>query len=193
MKNKRIKNRKKGSSAIEFVVGLLIFVLLMGFFVDMFLITNKQYTVAKQANVITRQLSVQGGVQQAMPPGYSGTNETYVNSRELYYNIRATLDGAGIETEEYSVTLTSYDENGSIKEKIPLSPSTSFLVDYQDRFDIRIDYSYEWTITGQLVPGMGNERQSNQVRSSVSEYDYGIALDTTTMEGGTLWNSTFNV
>lgn len=163
---------KKGSSVLEFAFGLLTFVLLFAFAVDIIMITQKQYTVSQTANQLVRQISVQGGVNASAPTGYPGGNQAYMDAREMKTLLQQKMSGSGISADKWSMELDGFDRSGNLIASSPLTNATNFEVDYQDLFEFEIEYKYEWTIMGQLVPAMGGENTAVQRRSATSEFKY---------------------
>ena len=169
---KRKSKSKKGSSVLEFAFGLLTFVLLAAFVVDIIVVTNKQYTVSQTANQIVRQMSVQGGVKPSAPIGYPGGNQAYMDSREMLAYVQSELNGANIKNDEWTMRIEGFDPNGYPVARNNLSNGTNFEVDYRNLFEFEISYDYKWTIIGQIIPPMGSTRSTLQKRSAVSEFKY---------------------
>lgn len=163
---------KKGSSVLEFVFGLLTFVMLFSFAVDIIMITQKQYTVSQTANQLVRQISVQGGVKPSAPSGYPGGNRAYMDSREMNTLLKQKLNGLGITDDEWSMKVEGFDRSGYPIASSQLSNATNLEVDYQDVFEFEIEYEYEWNIMGQIVPAMNGKNTAVQRRSATSEFKY---------------------
>lgn len=172
MKKKLKNNNKKGSSAIEFVFGLLVFVILVGFTSDIVVITNKQYVVSQTANEIVRQMSLQGGIKRTTPVGFPGGTGAYTSSAELKKLLDSRFADEGIKVEEWNLELTEYDASGYLVSKKTLSNTTNFEIDYRNNFDIKITYNYHWGLLGNIVPTMSKDRTVEQKRSAVSEFKY---------------------
>jgi len=173
---KKIKSlrSKKGASVLEFAFGLLTFVLLVAFVVDVIIIANKQFVVSQTANEIVRQIAVQGGVMRTAPEGYQGGNNAYVDSGEMFVQLSENFRDAGMSDRNWSMRLDGYDANGVRVQSEDLSNRTNFSVDYRDNFEFEIKYEYNWAIIGQLIPPMRENRDVSQKRSSVSEFKYMI-------------------
>lgn len=171
---KKIKSlkSKKGSSVLEFAFGLLTFVLLVAFVVDVIIIANKQFVVSQTANDIVRQIAVQGGVMRTAPVGFQGGNNAYVDSGELFVQLSENFRDSGISDSNWSMRLDGYDANGVRVQSENLSNRTNFSVDYRNNFEFEIKYQYNWVIIGQLIPPMRANRDASQKRSSVSEFKY---------------------
>lgn len=183
---KRMENPKKGAHAIEVIIGMLIFILLFGFFFDMFYITNKQFTVDRQIGILSRTIAVQGGVKRSAPTGYSD-NEAYMTSAEMSAHIQRVMRDIDIEPDEYHVMVTRYNEHNQPVDMRALNAATQFEVDYEQRFELYISYNYKWTLMGQLVPGMGGTREAVRRRSNVSEYRYRLSHAPENERGQGIW------
>ncbi|MFJ8531404.1 hypothetical protein [Bacillus sp. NPDC094106] len=163
---------QKGFGLFEYVIGLLVLVALICFLFDVVTITYKQYVVSQQTNTVARQLGVQGGVMNQAPKGFPGGEKAYVDSRELVTQIREHLKGAGIEENEWDLTLIRYNENGQIVETKKLTTATNFKVDYQSPMDIQLNYKYKWNLWGYIVPGASKDKNAVQKRYVTSEFKY---------------------
>lgn len=169
--SQKCKRKKKGSSAIEFVIALLFFVLFFAFTVDLAQIINKQYVVGQYSQSIVRTVAVQGGISQGAPTNFPDGSRGYRTSLNVYNQVATKLkDSAKIDS--FDVYLTSYNENGDVTSMVTLNPGTTFVVDYQKRFEIEVRYRYKWTITSQMVPGLSSTVEKKVRRSGVSEYKY---------------------
>lgn len=168
---KRFKS-KKGSSVLEFVMGLMIFVMLAGFVVDLVIIANKQFTVSQAANQLVRQISVQGGVKPSAPGGYPGGELAYMDAREMNQFLLEEFNGTGLKGSDWSMALKGFSPNGQAVSTNTLNSRTNFEVDYRNLFEFEIEYDYNWTIMGQLVPLLKDKTTVVQKRSAVSEFKY---------------------
>lgn len=167
----KLKNRE-GSSVIEFAIGLLLFVLLTAFVVDMLFVGNKRFLVAREATEISRMMAVQGGVKSITPVGYPGGNKTYTTSRELLKNIDTAMTNAGVK-EGWSVTLTKYNKQGQIIKQGYLTEKTNLEVDYMESMDVEIHATYKWLLMSQFdFVGLKEEADVGAKRHSVSEFKY---------------------
>lgn len=170
LKNK--SKSKKGASVLEFAMGLLIFVLLFAFAVDIIMITTKQHTVSQTANQIARQIAIQGGVKQSAPTGYPGGDKAYMDSKEMVVYLQEEFKDAGIAPTEWKLELEGFSPSGHPVGVRSLTNGTNFEVDYQNLFEFEIEYQYKWNIIGQIIPPMGKMSTSVQKRSAISEFKY---------------------
>lgn len=169
---KRSLKSKKGSSVLEFALGLLIFVTLAGFVVDAIIIANKQHVVSQTANQLVRQIGVQGGVKPAAPAGYPGGDRAYMDAGEMTQMLEETFGGTGIERKDWSMTLKGFNPSGHAIAERTLNSGTNFEVDYRNLFEFEIKFDYNWTIMGQIIPLLKPKQEVIQKRSAVSEFKY---------------------
>jgi len=169
---KRLGN-KKGSAMIEYTIGLLLLVSLVCFLFDVIIIAQKQYIVSQQANLLARELGVQGGVYSTVPQGFPGSDTNYVRSSEMYNSIQKNLENAGFSTakQEWSVKITTYTKTGAVASSSNLGQSSQIKADYGIPIDVTITFKYKWTLWGQIFPGL-SQITSNTSRHSVSEFKY---------------------
>lgn len=173
---KRLSN-DKGSAVIEFAIGLMIFVILVSFTVDLLLVGSKRFNIGQEATDISRILAKQGGVLKETPEGYPGGDEAYLNTNEMLAKIEDRMLGSGLGTYNegiWSVTLTEYDTNGNQIRTGTLTPETHFDVDYMHSMDVRINASYSWKLMN-VIFGRDSETSKSNVgakRHAVSEFKY---------------------
>lgn len=170
--NKRLSN-KKGSAMIEYTIGLLLLVTLVCFLFDVIVIAQKQYIVSQQANLLARELAVQGGVSTRIPTGFPGNDTNYISSSEMYTAVKNNLEKAGFSTTkgEWSVNVVTYNKSGGVASNSTLSSVSSITADYGVPIDVTINFKYKWTLWGQIVPGL-SQISANTSRHSVSEFKY---------------------
>lgn len=174
LKNKiKRLNNKKGSAMIEYTIGLLLLVTLVCFLFDVIIIAQKQYIVSQQANLLTRELAVQGGVLTTVPQGFHGNDINYIRSSEMYTAVKNNLEKAGISTTkgEWSVNIITYTKSGAIASNNNLSSSSNIKADYGIPIDVTINFKYNWTLFSQIMPGL-SQISANTSRHSVSEFKY---------------------
>lgn len=169
---KRLGN-KKGSAMIEYTIGLLLLVTLVCFLFDVIIIAQKQYVVSQQANLLARELAVQGGVYPSVPQGFPGNDTNYIRTSEMYSAVKNNLEKAGFSTTkgEWSVNVITYTKTGAIASNGTLGSTSSIKADYGIPIDVTINFKYKWTLWGQIVPGL-SQISANTSRHSVSEFKY---------------------
>lgn len=166
---------KKGSSVIEFAVGLLLFVIFTAFVVDLLVAGGKRFNIGQEATDISRTLAKQGGVMSAVPKGYPGGSAGYLNSGQMIAKIEDRMIRSGFQRYgqgDWNVTLTEYDENGNQVRSGLLTPSSNFKVDYMHSFDIKINGEYTWKLMNVIVGDSLSEQTVTAKRHAVSEYKY---------------------
>lgn len=164
IKKRYNKKDKKGLGAIEFVVIMTIFIMILGFFIDAFIILNQHYVASREVNIVTRQIAMQGGVNTSEPTGYNRFGQDYGTGVVIHKRLNKRL--GGVDIDGYRVLINPQYQHGGWQE---LTTASQIELDYQENFELTLQYKYEWFITGQLIPGVGGERTRTLIRSSVSE------------------------
>lgn len=175
---KRVKELikdKKGSSVIEFAMGLLLFVTFVAFVVDLLLVGGKRFNVGQEATDISRTLAKQGGVMSVTPEGYPGGDTAYLTSTEMLQKIEKRMKRSGLG--EYGdgvwfVTLTEFDNEGNEIRSGRLTPNTNFKVDYMNSMDVKISASYRWRLMRFILADNAPDTPVTAERHSVSEFKY---------------------
>lgn len=162
------KTEKKGMNTLEFMFIMLIFMLMLGFFFDMFIILNQHYVAEREASIITRQIAMQGGVEVHEPSNYNRFGQDYATSLNIHQRVNNRLDGVNIENYTLYINRHSNDTEDSWME---LTPGTILPIPYQENFEFVLEYEYEWLVMGQFldIPGLGDARTRKVQRSAVSE------------------------
>ena len=167
-KIKKKRKEKRGSAVIEFVFGLLIFVLLFAFTVDMFNVIRKQHVVNSYASSISRTISTQGGIARTAPVNNTGR---YMSSTAIYQKVTKDLDETA-KIKDFEIVLSGYNTNNALQSKVTLTPNTDFRIDYGLRYQVEIEYDYKWTISSQIVPGLDRTFSKTITKNGVSEFQY---------------------
>lgn len=158
---------KRGVTSLEMIAIFVIFMSMFGFFLDMFTMLNQHYVVAREVNVVTRQLAVQGGVSPRAPAdNFNRFAKTYGTGQDIHLRLRENLGGVGITN--YHVYIKPQTGSATVN-GVELKPATTLAIPYQDNFELQLTYDYEWKLMGQLIPGMGGTRTRTVQRSAVSE------------------------
>lgn len=163
---KHTKKSKSGLSSLEMIAVFMVFMLMLGFFFDTFNVLNQHYVASREANIITRQIAVQGGVGTSEPAHLTRMGQQYQTSLAINHRARERLSGMGVDS--FDLYLKP-NEEGMETGWYELTPSAVVSIPYQENFEFMLEYEYEWTLMGQMIPGMGGSRTRTIQRSAVSE------------------------
>lgn len=166
---KNFINDKNGAGAIEQTIILFIFVILFCFVYDIILVAYRQFAISEASNKVVRLIAVQGGVTRTVPKGYQDeAGVTYkhaddiVKSLESYLlSLDSNLQHVYITNEKTGYTVDLCEDIADIK------------VDYKQKFEMKIEYTYNWDLTGNVIP-VAHDVQGIVERYSVGEFDYDI-------------------
>lgn len=153
-------SNKQGVSAIEIVVGCLIFLMLMCFMTDIAVLTWKFSAISQTNTHLARTVGLQGGALASAPQGFPGGNAAYASKTEIYNTIKENLNKAGIKDGEFKVMINNSELRAQNKE-----------VDYRDFLTTTIELDYKWDMTSNFVPGSITNKLKSK-RSSISEFKY---------------------
>lgn len=160
------KPRKAGISSLEMIAVFMMFMLMLGFFFDTFTLLNQHYVASREANIVTRQIAIQGGVGTRQPFSHVRYGQSYETSLSIHRRVRNRMRGVGVD--DYSIYLNP-NEEGVHTGWIEIRPSSTIPIPYQENFEFLLEYEYEWQMMGQMIPGMGGTRTRRIQRSAVSE------------------------
>ena len=157
---KRIKN-KNGSMAIEIIIGCMMFLLVMCFFLDVTTLTWKLSVISQANTYIARTVGIQGGIKTSAPTGFPGGNTAYESSSEVLDKVKQSFNNAKIADSEYKIYI-----NG-----ITFKNSTNIEADYESILTTKIVVNYKWDMLSNFLPGNVSHSISSN-RSVMSEFKY---------------------
>lgn len=156
---KKAREDRRGSLALEIVIGCFIFLIVLCFLMDILLLGWKFSVVSQTNSYVARTVGLQGGVLSSAPTGFPGGNTAYFTTTEIANNIKSNFEKAGIQSGDYTVTI-----NG-----VPLS--SGIKVDYREDLTVEIQVKYKWAMTSNFIPGSISNWISSK-RSVMSEFKY---------------------
>lgn len=159
----KLKN-KKGISTIEIVIGVLIFIVVLCFMMDLLILMWKFSVIAQTNTEVARIAGIQGGFLNTPPHAYPGGNKNYITISELDAMLTDKFESAGIASNEWEIRIGSggITKNGA---KRPVR------FDYKETFSVEISVDYRWDFMSNILPG--NLRQTiTSKRPAMSEWKY---------------------
>lgn len=134
------KDTKKGMTSLEIVVAVMVVLVILCGFVDLTGILNRLNTVSQNTAYVSRVVGRQGGVQSRKIDNFDGR---YVTSKELYLNVKQSMNSTGIPDDEWEVRIDG----------TPIGASTNIPVkDYGSTMKIEVEVDYDWDLTDNFVP-----------------------------------------
>lgn len=156
---RKARKGRKGSMAIEIVIGCFIFLMVFCLLMDVVMLGWRFAVISQTNSYVARTVGLQGGVLNSAPNGFPGGNDAYLSTSELLAGVQRSFDKAGIASDEFSITI-----NGR-----PLSQGAQ--IDYRDEIEISMSVDYEWRFLSNVVPG-AVENTIHSTRTVVSEFKY---------------------
>ena len=184
----KLKEKKKGMTTIEAVIGTLIFIMCFVALMDILILSNRYSVLNNTAKELARTVSVQGGALAEKPASYSSN---YYNIEQLANNVRRNMEAAGFQNGDWTVTIECDREfDTSTNSTVIYADSTNFGIigftaeskdaafayaptprlDYMSRFNVTISAKYEWKV---LPAFIGDRKSIMQVTMpGLSEWKY---------------------
>jgi Flp pilus assembly protein TadG len=150
---KALKKDKKGVMAIEIVIGMFMFLMIVSFLTDVALLAWKFNVVAQTNSYLARTVGIQGGLLSSTPDNFPGGDSAYVTYGEMKAKIEENFKKAGIAPGEYSFSV---------------SPSQA---DYGEFITTEIRAQYKWSLISNFIPGNLTNTISSK-RTVMSEFKY---------------------
>ena len=161
------KRKKSGMNVLEFLVIVLIFMLMFAFFFDSFVILNQHNVATREANIVTRQIAMQGGVGNYEPAGYNRFGQDYETSFKIHQRVKNRLEGVNVEN--YKMYIERHGDDPLTAGHTEITTGSSIPIPYQESFEFVLQYEYKWGVLGQFIPGLDKARTRTINRSGVSE------------------------
>jgi Flp pilus assembly protein TadG len=161
-KLQKFKKDKKGVSAIEIVIGIFVFLIVLSFLVDLLTLSWKFAVISSTNSYVARTAGLQGGIESKAPDGFPGNNKAYISSSEMESRIATDFTNAGIQDGDYSVRV-----NGALVSK---GQSTAE-VDYRNSITTQIDVTYKWALMSNFIPGDLTQSLTS-TRNVLSEFQF---------------------
>lgn len=150
---KGFKKNKKGVMAIEIVIGMFMFLMVLSFMTDVALLTWKFNVVAQTNSYLARTVGIQGGLLNSTPINYPGGDSAYLTYSEMSAKIEGNFKKAGIKPGEYAFSLSNTK------------------ADYGEMITTEVKAKYKWTLISNFIPGdVTNDVTSK--RTVMSEFKY---------------------
>jgi len=153
---------KKGAMALEIVIGIFTFIIVLCFLVDLLMLSWKFAVISSTNSYVARTAGIQGGILATAPDGFPGGNTAYISTNEMRNKLNDNFKSAGIESGKYSVKV-----NG----KTVSSGASTGEVDYRQPVTTEINVTYKWDLMSNFVPGDLTQTMTS-TRSSMSEFKY---------------------
>lgn len=164
---KQLRN-EKGFYSLEFLGGMLIFLMTLLFLMDLIVVSLQRYQVQSFLNEYARVVKIQSGVEDSMPIGFYGTNGTYATSSELLTLITDHLNSMNINTDNLEVWIEGVNESGDTVRHI-LGTEGGVKLGYRTTFTLGVNFDISWRLIGYFVPGDMTTRQTIRV-TGVTEF-----------------------
>lgn len=161
-KRKTIKKNQEGVTAIEMVIGVLIFIILLSFMMDILMLFWKFSVLSQTTTQVSRIASIQGGVRDKAPE-YWASGDDYITIKKLNNMVQDKMDTANIETWNVKIDTGKVGTEG-------VSPTKE--IDYKSSFEVTSTIEYKWSFVSNFVPGMDLTQTLTAKRPAMSEWKY---------------------
>ncbi|WCK56930.1 hypothetical protein PP175_27340 (plasmid) [Aneurinibacillus sp. Ricciae_BoGa-3] len=158
---KNLKKNKKGTMAIEIVIGMFMFLVALSFMTDIAIIGWKFSVISQTNSFVARTAMLQGGITSSAPYGFPGADRAYLTSSEVATKVADNFKKAGIKAGDYQVTI-----NGA-------NLGSDVTVDYGGDIVTQIKVNYKWSLLSNFIPGLlSNSTTSTRTVNSEFKYRY---------------------
>lgn len=161
----KIKDSEKGMTALEMVIGVLIFVLLLAFMIDILVLFWKFSVLSQTTTQVARIAGLQGGVLNKAPEDWPA-RESYITINDLNGIVERKFDSASVDSNDWEMSIG----HGGLR-KTGQTSSTGE-IDYKEEFTVETRLDYEWTYMSKVIPGMNLVQEIRAKRPAMSEWKY---------------------
>lgn len=163
----KFKKSKQGSMAIEIVIGLFMFLIVLCFMLDLIILAWKFSVISQVNSKVARVAGIQGGILTSAPAGFPGGDNAYTSVGELNSTLSDHFKKAGIESGEWKL----YVENKQILGSGSMSQSRK--IEFREPFSTKVEVTYTWNMISNFIPGsLTNSLSSTRPTMSEWKYDY---------------------
>lgn len=166
---KRLRSQE-GSMLIEYVIGMLVFIVFVAFCLDVVFVGHKHYYIGQEMANVARTISVQSGAEQVTPTGFTGGNKSYQTSGKILNRMEKVAKVAGFKDGEWELYVEETDQNGKVVRKGILTEKSNFKADYLNKVSVEFRGKYRWDVLASGVPGINSERELKIKRIAMAEY-----------------------
>lgn len=170
-----VKNFWKDESGItsyEVAIACIIFIFIFSAMVDVVILSNAQISATTVSKELARTLSVQGGVWDQAPAGYT---ENYYNTEKLQELVQNLLIEQGFEEDGWAVYIKPEGQDEYYATPLLTENSTAtYTADYLSHFQVKLQATYKWELYSQIT-GREVKSKIKVAMPCLSEwkYDYG--------------------
>lgn len=158
---RKVTKGKKGMSSLEFVIGILIFLLIFAALVDIVMIGVKFSATTQTIQHVTRIAGTQGGIMSSVPQNYPGGGDAYHTAYQVREAVEESMNNAGIDSTDYTLKVGNRT----------LTTSGTGKIDYQEPVKVHMEVNYEWKLLSNFLPGK-MEFTLPATRTTVSEFKH---------------------
>lgn len=152
--NKYIKN-KKGLNAIQTAIGVFIVLICICGFIDLTTTMYKFNALSSTATYVTRIIEKQGGINPTPPKSFVGE---FVPTAELYNDIKAIMNNAGIADDKWEVFVNNVKVAGN---------NYGIIKYYGEDIKVEVRIKYSWNMVKNFIR-INNEYTKSVTRHSKS-------------------------
>lgn len=173
----KYKINSKGDLSIQFLAEMTTVMILVIFIVEFSALGFRHAMAVNTVNKVAKTISVQSGLENSIPLGYTEFNSYYVTLPQF----KSKLDNIMInivKVSKYDATLIHKKADGTVIKNVNLKTEGSDIkMDYGDFFDLELTYEIELKFIKSVIPTMGNARGKVLI-SGIAEYkDYRDYVD----------------
>lgn len=181
----KLRQRKKGVTSIEAVIGTLIFLFAFCATCDLITLSNRYSSLTDTGKELARTLSVQGGALATKPGGYASN---YYAISQIQNMVEEQMDAAGFEPGSYVVTVDyeriyddtveeskDYDRSQNIiyfDDTGTLQAQPTLKIDYLSNFTLKITAKYKWKFMSSFIPDRTTYLTISMPGTSEWKYNY---------------------
>ena len=166
-----LTRNKEGSLAIEIVIGIMIFLVAISFFVDIFMLTWQINEMGTYTTYVANTAARQGGINRTLPRGWStNVNGEYRFQNNIHNTISNLMDSVNIEEWVVRVRNPSTGQTKTISSNTSSGDNSHLMAGYGEVLIVTIEYRVSLDNISNMLPSVDASWTMSTSRSVLSEF-----------------------
>lgn len=168
---KILAKNKRGSLAIEIVIGIMIFLMAISFFIDIFMLTWQINEMGTYTTYVANTAAKQGGINRNSPNNWNNNvNGNYQTQGDVHNTIRNLMDSINISEWVVRIHNPRNNQTKTISSDTGGGNNSVLRVDYGEVLIVSIEYRVSLDGISNMLPATDASWTMRTSRSVLGEF-----------------------